>query len=216
MNIKYTYQLKKKAVLAYLNGECGYKPICKQFGISSPSLLIDWVKDYKAFGLEGLKLPKKHARYTFDFKLSVVKSYMNSNKSSRAIGDEFGIHRTLVVRWTKQFQSQGEDALKPSPKGQCSHMAPSKDEINKLKKDTAKLIKKLSKSEGDKDNSQLISELTKKLEIMTEKYELSEKDKLRLSIENAYLKERRRLYLEEEAKMRELRASFTASEETSN
>ena len=43
-----------------------------------------------------------------------------------------------------------------------------------------------------------------------------EAEVLKLRIENAFLKELRRLRLEDEAKMRERRSSSTASEETSN
>jgi len=43
-----------------------------------------------------------------------------------------------------------------------------------------------------------------------------EDELLKLRIENAFLKELRRLRLEDEAKMRERRSSSTASEESSN
>jgi transposase len=43
-----------------------------------------------------------------------------------------------------------------------------------------------------------------------------EDELLRLRIENAFLKELRRLRLEDEAKMRERRSSSTASDENSN
>ena len=43
-----------------------------------------------------------------------------------------------------------------------------------------------------------------------------EDELLKLRIENAFLKELRRLRLEDEAKMRERRASSTASQENSN
>lgn len=43
-----------------------------------------------------------------------------------------------------------------------------------------------------------------------------EDELLKLRIENAYLKELRRLRLEDEARLRELQESSTASEETSN
>ena len=43
-----------------------------------------------------------------------------------------------------------------------------------------------------------------------------EEELLKLRIENAFLKELRRLRLEDEAKMRERRSSFTASEEHSD
>lgn len=50
----------------------------------------------------------------------------------------------------------------------------------------------------------------------TEHIKQLEDENLKLRIENAYLKELRRLRLEDEARLREQRESSTASEETSN
>ena len=67
--------------------------------------------------------------------------------------------------------------------------------------DKEKIIREIE--EGDSDEQK---ELLKQLQ----------EENLRLRIENAFLKESRRLRLEEEALLNELRESSTASEENSN
>ena len=67
--------------------------------------------------------------------------------------------------------------------------------------DKDKIIREIE--EGDSDDQK---ELLKQLQ----------EENLKLRIENAFLKELRRLRLEEEAHLNELRESSTASEENSN
>ena len=51
---KYSYELKKKVVKAYLNGEGGSEYIAKKYSISDKSIVRQWVKAYNAFGEKGL------------------------------------------------------------------------------------------------------------------------------------------------------------------
>lgn len=95
----------------------------------------------------------------------------------------------LIARWVNDHRIAGPDALKVKSKGR-------QKKLNKAK-DKSPLL-------NDKQNSDL--EYLKQLE----------DENLKLRIENAYLKELRRLRLEEEALLKKQRESSTASEETSN
>lgn len=68
----------------------------------------------------------------------------------------------------------------------------------------------------DKEKKVLLSSETTSVDTSAEHMKQLEEELLKIRIENAYLKELRRLRLEDEARLREQQASSTASEETSN
>jgi transposase len=96
---------------------------------------------------------------------------------------------TLITQWVNNYRAAGPEALKPKKKGRKRTM------------DKEKVIREIK--EGDSEEQK---ELLKQLQ----------EENLRLRIENAFLKEARRLRLEEEGLLNELRESSTASEENSN
>ena len=51
---KYSFEFKKKVVLAYLNGEGGYGYLSKTYGIPAKRNIEQWVHNYQTFGDEGL------------------------------------------------------------------------------------------------------------------------------------------------------------------
>ena len=51
---KYSYELKKKVVSAYLNDEGGYEYLSKKYDISHHDIVRRWVKSYNKFGDKGL------------------------------------------------------------------------------------------------------------------------------------------------------------------
>ncbi len=165
---KYSYEFKKKVVTEYKEGGGGYRYLSKkhEIGKGDTKSLRAWVKAYEKYGEKALKSTKKE-KYTFEFKISVVKLYLASEVSYQelAIRKEIKNPSTLVT-WVRQFRAGGSDALKS--KGELKMAKPKKEESNQLEELKA--------------------------------------ENLKLRIENAYLKELRRLRLEEEAlnKKREL------------
>ena len=69
---------------------------------------------------------------------------------------------------------------------------------------------------NDKQKQIKVSSDTTPIDASTEHIKKLEDELLKLRIENAYLKELRRLRLEEKALLKKQRESSTASEETSN
>ena len=186
---KYSYEFKKKVVMEYLHGEGGTKYLAKKYNIPSKTPIANWVKNYECFGEEGLKRSRNSKEYSFEQKLFVVQSYLSSELSYQEIALQEGIcNPSIIAKWVNDFRNYGTDALKPHKKGR-------KKSLN-----TSKGNSKVSKKESNTDTN---SEYLKKLE----------DENLRLRIENAFLKEMRRLRLEEEALLKELRESSTASEE---
>lgn len=187
---KYSYEIKKKVVAAYLNGEGGYDYLCKQYGIKADTNLKTWIAAYKQFGDEGLMRSRKNQNYSLQFKLSVVESYLTGEISYRDLAMQYGINNpSLIARWVSDFRTGGLDALRPKKKGRKALNAK-----NDVKAD--------SSSEKIDTSAEHVKELEDEL--------------LRLRIENAFLKAKRRLRLEEEALLKTRRELSTASEDNSN
>ncbi len=189
---KYSFEFKKKIVTAYLNGEGGYKYLSKIYDIPSKSIIDKWVHNYQSFGDDGLKRSRKNDVYTFEKKLYVVELYLSSEMSYQDLALQEGINNPSIIgSWVNRFRECGADALRPLKKGRRKTLGKSENKTSSLP------------TENPIDTS---AEHVKELE----------DELLKLRIENAFLKELRRLRLEDEAKMREWRGLSTASEDSSN
>jgi len=188
---KYNYEYKKKIVTAYMNGEGGTKFLAKKYGVKSSTDVLKWVNAFKSFGDEGLMRSRKNDFYTLEFKLHVVELYLTTETSYQDLALSVGINNPpLITKWVNDYRIAGPDALKPKRKGR-------RRVVERPEKDvTTDISIKLN------DNQEYLKQL--------------EEENLKLRIENAYLKELRRLRLEDEARLREQQKSSTASEENSN
>ena len=187
---KYSYEFKKKIVDAYLRGEGSYEYLSSVYG-PQKSDIEKWVKNYQSFGDEGLMRSRQQKKYSFEKKLSVVELYLTNEISYQELAIQEGItNPSLIVAWVSRFRVAGPEALKSRKKGRTrtldkSKISPKPQEIEERVVDTS---------------AEHVKELEDEL--------------LKLRIENAFLKELRRLRLEDEAKMRERHSSSTASGES--
>lgn len=99
---------------------------------------------------------------------------------------------TLITQWVNDFRNAGPDALRPKKKGR------------------KKTLDKRELKTPYKSNEE------KPVDTSAEHIKELEDENLRLRIENAYLKELRRLCLEEEALLKKQRELSTVSEDSSN
>lgn len=115
---KYSFEFKKKVVLAYLNGEGGYSSLAKKYKIPDDSQVLRWVNNYKNFGDAGLMRSRKHKVYTLEKKLSVVELYLTSEISYQELAIQEGItNPSMIVNWIQRFRAAGPEALRPRKKG---------------------------------------------------------------------------------------------------
>ena len=186
---KYSYEFKKKIVLEYLSGKGGYKYLAKQYGIPDHKTIQRWVAVYKEFGDEGIKCSREKKNYSFEFKLHVVELYLTTEVSYLELALTVGINNpAIITKWVNDYRIAGSDALRPKRKGR-------RPKVAKPKK------KQTPQTEKDKAEAEYLRQL--------------EEENLKLRIENAYLKELRRLRLEDEAKNGK-HGQSTVSEEHSN
>lgn len=190
---KYSFEFKKQIVKAYLNGEGGYEYLAKQYDIPSFNNIKKWVLNYNAFGDEGLVRSRKQKKYSFEYKLHVVELYLTSEVSYQELAIQEGIRNpALIVKWVNDFRIAGPDALRPKKKGRKKPLS-------------------LKRKVTDTNATESII-----VDTSAEYVKQLEDELLKLRIENAYLKELRRLRLEEETLLKKQRESSTASEEISN
>ncbi len=189
---KYNFELKKKIVEEYENGDNSYQKLAARYGVSNPSIITRWVANYRKFGDEGLICSKQRKEYSFEEKLYVVELYQSSGLSMQEVALQVGMaNPTTVNYWVSLYRVAGPEALKTPEKG--GHRM-------------SKKLKSNGKKKHSKDCVNITPEHVQDLERRLHK----------LEVENAILKEVRRLYLEDEAKMREWHESSTVSEENSN
>ena len=190
---KYSYEFKKKVVTAYLNGKGGYKYLANYYGIPAWTNIKKWVLAYQRLGDEGLLRSRQQKKYSFEYKLHVVELYLSNEVSYQELALQEGINNpAILVKWVNDFRIAGPDALRPRKKGR-------------------------KKALNSKDNiKRTTSNETVSVDTSAEHVTQLEDELLKLRIENAFLKELRRLRLEEEALLKKQRESSTASEENSN
>jgi transposase len=178
---KYSYELKKEIVAAYLKGEGGYRYLTNKYGVKSKKDVEKWIHAYKEFGDEGLMRSRTNKSYTFEFKLSVVELYLTTEISYQELALKVGMNNpSLITKWVNDFRIAGPDALREKCKGRKPIMPKSK------------------KTDNRDENTKYLKQLEDEL--------------LKLRIENAYLKELRRLRLEEEARNKKQELSATSED----
>ena len=191
---KYTFAFKKQIVMDYINGKGGAQFLAKKYGIPNHAQIQRWIASYKEFGDAGLMRSRKNNKYTFEFKLHVVELYLSTEVSYQELALSQGINNSLIItKWVNDFRIAGPDALRPKKKGRKKTL-----NLNNKDKTIAQSTEVIQADTSVEYVKQLEDEL------------------LKLRIENAYLKELRRLRLEEEALLKKQRESSTASGENSN
>ena len=190
---KHSFEFKKKVVMEYLSGGGGTPYLSKKYNLGSNTQLRKWINAYQTFGDDGLRRSRQRKKYTFEYKLHVVELYLSSEVSYQELALQEGINNpALLVKWVNDFRIAGPDALRPRKKG-----------------------RKKSLSSKDNTKRSALNE-TVSVDTSAEHIKQLEDELLKLRIENAFLKELRRLRLEDEAKMKDLQESSAVSEDSLN
>ena len=189
---KYSFEFKLKVVQEYLEGKGGYSYLAKVHSVKDKKQIRVWVNSYREFGEEGLLRKRKNANYSVQFKLDAIELYQTSELSYREVANRLGMrNHALIASWMRSFRDDGIKGLS-KPKGRPPTVPKKKE---KPKKDFVKV----TSEERDR-----IKELEKQVRS--------------LQIENAFLKELRKLRNQEAQQRRtnQSHESSTASEDPSN
>lgn len=183
------------------------------------------------------------AKYSYQFKKEIVIAYKTGEGGKEYLAKKYGVKSsTDIMKWVKAYEAFGDEGIMRSRRNQ-KYSFEFKLSVVELYLTTETSYQELALSNGV-NNPPLISKWVNDYRIAgpdalrekvkgrkltmakPKKEELTDKnaeylkqlesENLQLRIENAYLKELRRLRLEDEARLRERLESFTASEESSD
>lgn len=183
---KYSFELKCQIVQDYLSGAGSIAFIANKYSIPAKSNVEKWIDLYKSQGIKSLKTGKGRAEYPFSFKKHVVELYLSTKESYQTLACSLGMKDPSLI-------------CKWVKKYQVAGF----DALKTQKERAQDFMQEKKSSNNKKDND---SNYVLKLE----------EENLKLKIENAYLKELRRLRLEEETLLKKQRESSTVSEDNSN
>ncbi|MDT2540583.1 transposase, partial [Enterococcus raffinosus] len=158
--------------------------LAKIHSVKDRKQILDWVNSYREFGEEGLLRKRKNANYSVQFKLDAIELYQTSELSYREIANVLKMNNpSLIASWMRKFRDDGIDGLTKT-KGRPSTLAEKKEQ------------KKKRSIESTPEERDRIKELEKQVRS--------------LQIENAFLKELRKLR-KQEAQQRRTNQSHESS-----
>lgn len=82
--------------------------------------------------------------FSFEFKLEVVRRFVAGEATAIELAREYGLSSPKTVqKWVAAFRREGEDALRPKPKGRPAKPAPA-DELERLRQENLELSAKVA------------------------------------------------------------------------
>lgn len=105
--LKFTPEEKEQAVLDYISGNKSRRQICQELNISSRAIQ-DWAGIYKKHGIEGFLRKRKNNSYPKEFKMQVIKEYLNGEGSSIDLGLKYDFHPSVLRNWIRLYNSHIE------------------------------------------------------------------------------------------------------------
>ena len=177
------------------------------------------------------------AKYSFELKKQIVLEYLSGNGSSDFLAKKYSIPQSKMVRnWIKNYNELGDNGLRRSRERKkysfefklhvvelylSSEVSYQELAILQNINNYAMIAKwvndfKIAGPDALRPNITKPAADTNMVDTSIEYVKKLEDELLKLRIENAYLKELRRLRLEEEALLKKRRESYTASEENLN
>ena len=114
---KVTPEEKINAVEAYLRREISVRTITNKYSVAKSSF-YKWVRNYEAFGPDGLRDKYSKTQYSVELRMAAVQDYLSGVGSQADICKKYKIFsQRQLQNWIKQYNSHGE--LRPN-KGQGS------------------------------------------------------------------------------------------------
>ncbi|WP_375685867.1 helix-turn-helix domain-containing protein [Bartonella sp. TT110JLCBS] len=118
---KFSFEIKQLAVNQYLQG-IGSTKIARNLGIKNHFNVLIWVKRYRKYGIDGLKIRRSKYDYDGNFKLKVLNWKKHNRASYSATALKFDISNSgTIANWQKKLDSGGVQALF-TRRGRAKHM----------------------------------------------------------------------------------------------
>ena len=160
-NRTYTKELKIKCVEAVINGEGSVNDIIAQYGISSRSLLRQWIKVYNANRelkdydpKQEVYMAEARRKTTFEERKEIVDYCIKHNRNYKNTAAKYGVSYNQVYSWVKKYDANGEKGL--TDRRGHRKTDDEVDELERLRRENLRLKRQLE----EKD---MVVELLKKV-----------------------------------------------------
>lgn len=174
-NKSYTKEFKEVAIHEYLNGEGSLESISLKYGITSPSILLNWVKSYnrhepiKDYDPKGDVYMKATRKTSLEERLEIVKRCITHNNDYKGTAELYDVSYAQVHRWVKKYNELGEEGLIDG-RGK-KKIESSLTEVEKLERKIKELERKLEL----KDREEIV--IKKLMEVERRRYSLGRNKK---------------------------------------
>lgn len=157
----YPAELKKQAVVEYMNGNCSLRNLCNKYGVSGAEVIRQWVKKYNGHeelksrgGGSDIRMTKGRAT-TLEERIEIVEFCLSQGKDYRTTINEYGVSYGQIYGWVRKYEDQGVQGL-------SDHRGKNKepDEMTEVERLKAQLKLK----EAENRRLQIELEVLKKLE----------------------------------------------------
>lgn len=116
-NKDYPEAIKQQTIRDYLDGRASLREICRQYGISSISILHKWIKKYnshetlKSHNWQGDKIMTKGRKTTFEERIEIVLFCIENNYNYQMASEKFRVSYQQVYTWVKKCEEYGSKSL---------------------------------------------------------------------------------------------------------
>jgi len=117
---KYTIKQKVRACEDYLNGYKSANMIGNELG-SGGRAVYRWVKAYQSLGADVFLPSKTNNNYSKEFKLDVVKEYLENNLTAEDLALKVNVSRSVVGSWIRKY-NKGDELKDYDPRSEVYHM----------------------------------------------------------------------------------------------
>ena len=120
---RYGTRLKLSAVEAYLSGQGSLRELCRQYGIRSDSVLLNWIRKYNGHQEKTTVLPRPQQRQkgnalmskgrktTFEERVAIVSFCIEHDRDYIGTVKEYGVSYEQIYSWVRKYERGGADAL---------------------------------------------------------------------------------------------------------
>ncbi|WP_370568613.1 MULTISPECIES: IS3 family transposase [unclassified Fictibacillus] len=114
----YSKELKVRAVRDYLSGQYSQNELIRMYGISSRSVLQEWIKTYNSYReLKGTSMGRtssmtKGRKTTWGERRQIVLDCLENGKDYQKKAETYEVSYQQVYQWVKKYEKDGDEALK--------------------------------------------------------------------------------------------------------
>jgi transposase-like protein len=107
---------QRVAAVGLFEAGYGHKSTAVKLGVGRQAVGVLFER-WRIHGREALVEKRTKRQYSFETKLEIVRRYL-AGEPAMELCEEFGLSsRRLLTKWARLFGEQGEDGLRPKPKG---------------------------------------------------------------------------------------------------